>query len=469
MLVTKPSICTLLHQLLSVAAVAFFSLNSFAHEMPHPSDQPILDLLHSSTNVERDSVEAEIDAEVAKQLMTLGYIDSSVTIFESDGVVVSDVENSYSGINLYLSAHAAEAFLIDMEGNELHRWHLDADQLTGAQNPPHLKGSWPAFWRKVHLLPDGDLLAIHEGFGLVRLDRYSNVRWIRGNGAHHDLWETDDGRVFILSRTLIYDERLRTNGPILNDHVIEVDQGGETLRSFSILDSLILERQFQLLNLAEDLPGDPMHCNSIQVVSDNDAIPAEGIQSGDFIISCRTIDAIFSLSPKTGLVSWASQGRTSKQHDAQLVEGGRLTVFDNGDQATGSRAVVLDLFSLDRLRSWPTGKTPNLFSRCCGTTQLLPNGNLLTTFTEESLAVETDQAGSVVWEFRNPHGSVYPGRTIDKERAMLYEVERINPDYDWTWLESMVPQADNSTSATSESTSASADDPILKRKRSTED
>ncbi len=361
----------------------------------------------------------------AEQLMALGYIDSSSTFFDRDGVTKLIESRSQPGHNLYLSAHASEAVLMDMDGAIIHTWGIDADQLAGLPTPPHMPDPWPPFWRKVHLLDGGDLLAIHEGYGVVRLDRESKIRWIVPNGAHHDLWETDDGRIFVLARTLVTDSRLRAEGPVLNDQILEIDAKGKTIGNWSILEGLLSSPASKLLESSHGHPGDPLHCNSIQVVEPADASSELGIHEGDFVISSRHIDAVLAYRPTTREVTWVLTGVATKQHDARLSAGGILTLFDNSDPETGSRALMINLKTSTELRSVPESPSPDRFSRCCGTTQLLDNGNLLTTFTEESIAVETDPQGEIVWEFRNPHHSVAPQRINNEERAMLFEVERI--------------------------------------------
>jgi len=402
---------------------------SFATEQP-------IDHLESKPPAQRSittSGPSNIDQTTAENLLAIGYIDSSPTRFDSVGVVVHQPGATFPGFNLYLSSHAAEAILVDMQGRPVYRWLIDSPQLAGAPAPAHLKGPWPMFWRKVHLLAGGDLLAIHDGYGIIRIDKNSNVLWFAANGAHHDVWESSDGRIFVLARTLIEDKRFRADGPVLNDEVLELGSDGATLRSWSILEALKGSDYSFLLDLSHGKEGDPLHSNSIQVVDSEAAVPEMGIESGDFIISCRAIDTVLSLSPKHRTVTWAFTQPNSKQHDARVLDGVRMTLFDNSDCQVGSRAALLDIRTSDSLRSFPPPPSTGLFSRCCGTTQLLPNGNLLTTFTEESVALETNASGEVVWEFRNPHYSVAP-KAIPGTRAMFFEVERIPIDRVSGWL-----------------------------------
>ncbi len=118
-----------------------------------------------------------------EQLRALGYVGEADTDLEQMGVVLREEGRVEPGINLYNPAHAAEAYLIDLEGRVLHRWALPLEQAF-PEGPAANAGN--RYWRRVRLLPGGDLLAIYEGVGLIRIDRNNKLRWARANGAHHD-------------------------------------------------------------------------------------------------------------------------------------------------------------------------------------------------------------------------------------------------------------------------------------------
>src|SRR3546814_13193077 len=59
------------------------------------------------------------------------------------------------------------------------------------------------YWRKARLLPDGGLLAIFVvtgdtpwGYGMVKLDKDSNVIWSYLGQTHHDFDMGADGRIY---------------------------------------------------------------------------------------------------------------------------------------------------------------------------------------------------------------------------------------------------------------------------------
>ena len=79
------------------------------------------------------SVEAEVEVEPGavpgddlaariRELEELGYASGYEPAPEVDGVTLLDLERAMPGLNLVVSAHAAEALLMDLEGRVVHRW-----------------------------------------------------------------------------------------------------------------------------------------------------------------------------------------------------------------------------------------------------------------------------------------------------------------------------------------------------------
>ncbi len=59
------------------------------------------------------------------------------------------------------------------------------------------------YWRRAFLYPNGDLLAIYEGFGLIKIDKNSHLLWANPLRFHHDLWiDPASGDIWALSRVL---------------------------------------------------------------------------------------------------------------------------------------------------------------------------------------------------------------------------------------------------------------------------
>jgi hypothetical protein len=115
----------------------------------------------------------------------LGYSAGGATAPRESGVVRWDRERSAAGLNLYCSGHGAEAILMDMSGEVLHRWAHPYEDLPAAPPPAE---RYQGAWRRLHLFDDGSLLAIHEGLALVKVGQAV------GRG-HAQLCDADDALI----------------------------------------------------------------------------------------------------------------------------------------------------------------------------------------------------------------------------------------------------------------------------------
>ena len=82
---------------------------------------------------------------------------------------------------------------MDMEGNHLHKWKRDVYSVWHDYKPPNGSRNHEV-WRRVHLLENGDLLAIFEGIGIIKIDKNSKLLWASPNKAHHDLFVLEEDK-----------------------------------------------------------------------------------------------------------------------------------------------------------------------------------------------------------------------------------------------------------------------------------
>jgi hypothetical protein len=104
---------------------------------------------------------------------------------------------------------------MDMEGKILHQWRKDFKEVWPDQLDFYVSEVHKTHWRRVHLLAGGELLAIFDGVGMVKLDRDSNLVWAAQCRCHHDLWVAEDGDIYTLThRWLTELEGVRLEQPI---------------------------------------------------------------------------------------------------------------------------------------------------------------------------------------------------------------------------------------------------------------
>lgn len=332
------------------------------------------------------------------QLEALGYVGATEPAPAVSGVTVA-TPAAGDGVTLVSSGHAPWAALIGMDGAVLHRWQrpfLDSFPEHGHLTDHAAAGSW----RHVTVLPDGGLLAIHEGVGLVRLGRDSRVVWAVAIRAHHDLVVTGD-EAWVLTRT----PHPRGGGyPVLEDAVSRVDLAtGEVRQQVSVLEAVARSDHPAWADPPPpDTSGDVLHTNSLEVLSAEHAALHPAWDEGDLLIGSRVHGFVAVLAPDTGALVWSTTGPWTKQHDARLGPDGTLLLFDNqGLGLSASRVLAREPVG-DRV-VWSWGPDVGLHSVVLGGVQPLPDGQVLVTEGAAGrlwqVAVGSDE---VVWSYTNP-------------------------------------------------------------------
>ncbi len=199
-----------------------------------------------------------------EKLMALGYVSGSVAAGTAAGVTVHDAERAFEGLNFMTSGHAPEALLVDMDGRVLHTWHCDfATAWPGRVLPRGDVNS--GFWRRAYLYPNGDVLAIFEGLGLVKLDRDSNLLWKYDGFCHHDMAVRQDGTILVLEREPRIVPWIDPVSPVLEDFVTTLSPSGEMLKRVSLLDAFANSDYSSMLKRIER-PGDVFHTNTLELL-----------------------------------------------------------------------------------------------------------------------------------------------------------------------------------------------------------
>ena len=137
-----------------------------------------------------------VEAELIEQLSAIGYTAGTEDAGASSGVVHHEADRVSPGMNFLTSGHAPCAQLMDMDGEIVHEWRAEFGEIF-PNHPKRDRGMEPYrnFWRNAVLLPNGDIIAIWESFGIFKLDRDSRVIWAVEEPAHHDLQITAAGEI----------------------------------------------------------------------------------------------------------------------------------------------------------------------------------------------------------------------------------------------------------------------------------
>ena len=363
-----------------------------------------------------------------ERLRSIGYLAGSQPAPSVTGVTVHDASRAYQGLNLYTSGHFPGALLTDMEGNVLHLWErsfLDIwPDRYGDADYEHA-----GYWRCVYLFDNGDVLAIFEGLGLVKLDKDSRVIWSHAGAEHHDLQVADDGLIYVLTRKVVIDPRISAKDPILEDRVTILDPDGRELRSVSVL-SAMGNSSFLHLMWGMIAKGDIFHTNAIEILDGRltDEIPT--FKAGSVLLSLRTLSLLVVLDLDTELVTWARKGSWRRQHDPSVLANGNILIFDNKGNVAKSRVIEFNPIT-EGVECVYKGDHPNdFFSQMCGAATRLPNGNTLATESDRGRAIEVTPDGDIVWEYLNPERAGDIGELV----ATLFEMTRLPADFPLDWL-----------------------------------
>jgi hypothetical protein len=315
-----------------------------------------------------------------------------------------------------------------MDGEVLHRWHSDFRTLWPDREYPPRKD----YWRRAVLLPNGDVIAIYAGRGIVKVDKDSNVVWKRGFAAHHDLQVLENGDIYTLARKARLIPRVHPEEPILEDFLVVLDADGEVKKWVSVLESLARSEFLDFWTKSTTArTGDVFHTNSVEVLDGRFAHLAPWLKRGNVLTSMRRLNtvAVVDLEQEKVVQMWT--GDFKALHDPRILDNGNLLLFDNQGRENASSVIEFDL--LTRAPRWIYRGTPQapFYSEYCGAAARLPNGNTLITESGHGRAFEVTSDHEIVWEFHNPHRA---GEN-DELVASLLELVRLPPDFPLDWLE----------------------------------
>ena len=338
------------------------------------------------------------------------------------GLIGVDHDLTFGGYTLYTPlSSTGVAYLVDIEGNEVHRWELPyrpgrhARILPNgnlAYNGAHQDGTVPfAMWHKyrggamLEVAPDGTIVREH-----------------RDPWAHHDQNHLDDGRILYAAAEPLtgadadriqggVPETEADDGAVYADVIKEVDADGNLLWTWRAVDHLD----------PADYPLQPHYwrehwplINSVAELADGNIVASLRSVSGVIVIEKSTGDVIWRLGPET----------VAQQHCVSELSDGRLLIFDNGtfrsrESVTFSRVVEVDRETKEIAWQYNDSTREAFFTPFMGSAQRLANGNTLVTESAFGRIFEVTAEGRVCWEYVVPQFATYP----DPEMAAIFPSE----------------------------------------------
>ena len=358
--------------------------------------------------------EAQTGEELAR-VLSLPYVSGTRAAPSQTGVTLYDSEKASDGLNLYVSGHGPEVLLIDMQGKLTHRWFYPFESAFPGKQPT----IDTAYIRRAHLYPNGDLLAIFQGGGMIKLDRDSNLLWASDLPFYNHLSINEDGQILSIAKTATMVPELRADTAVLEDSIVMLSPTGDLLSRVSLLECFAVSAFADLIHPLPD-HADIFHTNTVLPIDGTVAASSDLFRRGQLVVSLREIDTLALVDPVAATVEAAWRGPWRAQHQPVPLPTGTLLLFDNKGAGRGSRVVEFDPASEELTWIFPGEGDEPISSPEAGSCQRLANGNTLITESEMGRALEITPESRVVWEFVSPHRA---GERLELV-ATLFEVIR---------------------------------------------
>ncbi len=335
-----------------------------------------------------------------------------------NGILRFNRKLTYPGYNLYNSMTKPIAYLMDLEGQVVHKW---AGKNVKIQN-----------WHHIEPVIDGSIIAIATGQGLVKINWGNQKEWFTPGGFHHDLDILSGRTIYALMRKGRNIPYKNTKLQVLDDLIGILNSNGKIIKTYSlynIFKDYITEKKLEKIEkylkkatprtLRTDTPSDIFHTNSIEVLRKD--VPGLG-KRGNILLSIRQLNLIALVDIDEEKVIWSwGQDELEHQHHASVLENGNILLLDNGIRRNYSRVIEINSTTKKIVSEFKgNSHIKKFYTDQRGGAQRLPNGNTLITIAQRGKVIEVTPKNKIVWSY------LKPGMTKDsKKKRLLYRMTRI--------------------------------------------
>ena len=322
--------------------------------------------------------------------------------YNNTGLLTHDQDRATPGFTLFTPLNMTTTYIINMEGEIVHRWEHDA--------PCGNHG---------YLLPNGNLMITQRtpegpppmaaaGGGVRELDWDGNVVWeYIDHNQHHDICRHANGNlVYIAWEQLSDDAAGRVQGGLADtdhdgiiwgDYIREVDPAGNILWEWHAETDQEIEK-YPICPICHR--NEFAHANSVSYTS-----------SDDIMVSWRHNHLVAVIDRATKKFKWeiCDMALFGHQHDFQELDNGNYMLFANRDHTdkhgpqTGSAILEIDPASKDIVWEYKGQPAHTFYSPHISGCQRLTSGNTLICEGIWGRLFEVTPDGEVVWEFVSPH------------------------------------------------------------------
>ena len=411
----------------------FRQVRSLFQSEPEPEPPSLEDKYYGRWHPIRGRGGAAARSETMEELGALPYLQGYHSPKSDSSGVVTRARGALNGYTLFSSGHAPLVYMIDMDGDLVHSWSIQFAQVWPDSLPFPVRKEHTQFIRRAYLYPNGDLLAVFEYIGVVKLDRDSKILWSYTGRNHHDLYVARSGNIYTLGVERRSVQPDIAGSPFVNDYILDdviivLDAEGREVDRISVFDAFYQSEYAGYLNVAAREYDDVFHTNSVQLI-ERTRSGSRLFGSGDILISMRNIDTIASIGADDRKIKWAMSGMWRAQHQATFLRNGHILLLDNQGANRDSyfqfdRSRVIELNPSTQRIAWAYDPGDgSFFTHWLGFNQRLRNGNTLITESTQGHILEVTQDMEIVWEYYNPNRTGANHELI----ATIMGATRINP------------------------------------------
>ena len=312
--------------------------------------------------------------------------------------------------------------LVDLRNFQtLHTWNIDVDTVWD-----NLKKNNGSKWRDIFkdnndkryqythplLLNDGSIL-FADNSPLIKINKKNKVVWIMDDEPYHHSKEQDiDGNIWVCVRYNPHkvDDKIvdKTVDNYYDDGIRKISPDGEIIFDKSMINIFHDNGMEYLLYAVGDrnFTYDPIHLNDIQPVNKD----SKYWKKGDVFLSLRHQSMVILYRPSTNKIIWKSAGKFHHQHDVDILDDKRISIFDNnskdfynGDVVDGFNRIVIYDFETQNYNYHYNKflEEQDVRTVTDGRSQILPNGDLMVEETTFGRILYFGLDGSLKWSYVN--------------------------------------------------------------------
>jgi len=216
------------------------------------------------------------------------------------------------------------------------------------------------------------------------------------------------------------------DGGYHDDALSLISNDGEIKYQKSVTEIFVENNMEQLIfaNASDKFKNNPLHLNDIQPVN----IDGEFFKKGDIFFSLRHQSMIVLFRPSTNKILWKSSGKFFFQHDVDVIDNSRISLFNNnvknfynGQRVHGNNEVLIYNFQNNSFQSYLSAslQAEDVRTLTGGLHTILENNDLFIEESDFGRFIYFNSNGTLRWQYVNRwQDQVYRvawSRVIDKE------------------------------------------------------